>query len=331
MMIGGEWSIKRNGACVLFLTAIIFVSGCGKNIVGPSTPNTVSSQTIENTSSASVSTACVGKGKGFWTQAILQAYLLKFVSPKSLETASLVLSDQLISPEVRKTVYGVVSSRLFKIVVFRTGLGNLLVSKYLRILSECWYPGNNSSPKGYSPEITLLPYKWLHARGFYGDLQTGWGNGHGYHLESYTPAGDYTLVETYSSPGNLYHNETNFNNFLWRINVFPSTGNYAQISFGLGSVQGLLQLDSYSNMREVNGSQIDFNDVWASLTDKSGRCYFASNDGTLEMNLNFIADGSGSGFLKIPNPCGKVVRYEFVQNANGHGYWSVDGGKKHYF
>jgi hypothetical protein len=318
---------------VIFLFLVFVLAGCGQNSMGPTAPTQPSAQTLASAPSANFNAACVNNkptGHRIWTKEMLEGMIWKFVHPgRFSEFCGEVLSGYLTSPEVLRTFHHVVSSRIFNIIIFQTGAGNLIASKALRIVSQVWYPGLGSSPNGFSPEVTLLPFAWSAHRGFSGGFLTAWGDSTGYHLDSYTPAGDHVRIETQSGPGNIYRNEKNFSNFSWYFTEITATGGVGQIFFAvISGIDNRLALDYTTVMHELNDGSIFFSEVWASVKDRSGRCRIFANDGTLDMDLTFDATGAGGGYVTVLIN-NQLDRYDFLQAADGRGTWTKNGGRKH--
>lgn len=309
----------------------ISVSGCGKNIVGPTTPNETSVQAAGGTSAESMDAACFGRSNRFWSRGMLQVFLLRFLTPKMFEdVADDVTGLFLTSPTVRKELRGIVFSPLFRIFMFETGAGRFMFNKTLRVLSRSWYPGIGSSPNEYSPELTLFPYAYSKRRGFHGSMLPGWFMAGGaYTIISTNSAGDRVQYVTSSGEKDVYQNQKEFYAFQWSL--FERTSvSYANINFDVIVNSDRISLYD-THVREHADGDMIFQNVWTSLQDKSSHFGVGCTDGKIDANLTFDATGAGGGTLTLENSAGTMDTFEFVQNATGHGYWTKNGGRKRYY
>jgi hypothetical protein len=315
------------------LIMMLALTGCGRNALGPTAPtlNAASSVSLDSDEDNVLGAECTGPGS-HWTASRVMALLKRFVHHGHIQSlGERILQLYITDPAVRSTVWNVLTSKPFRLVFFEWGLGARLVKDCLRILAYSWYPGLGSTQNGFTPEVTLLPFAWSPAGGFnYPNYLSGWHNGAGFLLESVNPAGHVATLNTFSEPGIIYHNENNLNHFYWQYTVRypdpPAPSDWIQ--FDLNTYGNRITLDSSSMITQPGKVSVSFEDVWAATLDRSAKCYLSDYFGALKARFDFIADGSGSGYLEMPSKHG-VVRYDLVHFADGHGYWTKNGGKRH--
>ncbi len=352
------------GVFLIALTSLTII-GCGKNVVGPTAPQAISSQVLDavqqstavsgaNTDANSLQAACLGnKGKRYrWTHRRFNAFLSKFNPWSVKKFINKVLKLHVDDPEVRKTVKHILSSRLFYIITFRCGLGPYLFKACLRVLMQSWSPGLGTYPDGFdNPEVTLFPYAWNPYSGFYGDLDDlesrGWTNGEGYYLESrnthipetFTSIVTKSYFNNTASGHDIYKNEK-ANEIYWDFKYSPKLGMLSWISMGLflnsTVTQQCIVIKNSSNgapiIREPNGNQIFFGNVRASTQNLAAVCNMSSTKDGLDMKFELDESGKGGGKLFIPNGQGGIDEYYFkVKKANGRSYWTKNDGRKNFF
>jgi len=295
---------------------------------------------LANHSGATVELACnknKGKSKGkdygkkYKQKKVYWLDLLRFKFTEGIVNKFVyqVLNHYVSDPQILDAVKRVVKSKAFRLIAIRLGLGQTLMKSCLQILLESWAPGSGTSPNGFDPEITLLPYAWSPGQGFYGDLLTanGWQNGSGYTCNSSTDDAN-VFQQSTSYPGNIYHNDSNITEFSWNhifynqhnmnINLFVR---YSNSRIYISSTS-----PSYPVIEEADGNLIYFEDIWVSTVDSSARCRIWSTNGKLDMDYELNAEGVGGGSLTL---AGNL--YQIWVEANGHGYWTKNDGKKHRF
>lgn len=328
---------------------LLFLSGCGKNPTGPVTSQAAAGQSLSNTAGAasdssgdegSVSAACHGRQgyRGWWSNARYYAFLMKLTPQLIQHFYSTVIPGTFADPEARNRITDILRSRIFHIVFFNCGVGYELFRTWLRIVAHSWAPGNNTNPNDFTPEITLLPYKYKPCRGFYGDFLDGWGNGNGYHLEAVNPLTDRCEVQTFTYPGNLFHNELNISELNWCYyyvpkEYVPDEGRIpcsARFRFNFDAANHRLVFNPLSNYLNEDGTIIQVTQGWASTQDKSGLCRIFSTDSRLVLYLEFNPAGEGQGSLNLRNAKGETDVYEFTVFANGHGFYTKNG-RRHCF
>lgn len=312
--------------------------------MGPTAPQAKSSQALDavqqsttisapSVDSNSFQAGCFrGKRRGNpWSQARYYAYLMKFNPGSVRKFGNILCKGYFTDPEVKRTVRRILRCRLFYIITFRCGLGRYLFKACLGVLKHSWFPGPGTNPGGFDPEVTLFPYAWNPHCGFYGPLMLGWYSFHNgttyYKYDHYnvTPNGDRTEVSTYSYDGDIYQNQNNINQFGWYFLYTDKTGNQGSIKLKVDYLDSTLGIHNMTEIVEMDANHISFREVWASTRDKSGCCRITSSD--LDMNLNFEPSGKGGGHLKIGDDL-----YEFTVRKGGrHGFWTKNGGRKHYF
>lgn len=323
---GRTWAVLLGVAFMMFT-----LTGCGKNVLGPTAPTltTAANASLSDAGDQVLDAECTKPGS-FWNHGRLNSLIQRLVHVKHIHW----LVEQLVNafftdPAVRETFWNIVSSKPFQLIAVDWGLGALLLQDSIRILAYSWYPGLGSTQNGFEPEVTLLPFAWSPAGGFdYPNYLSGWHNGVGYALTSVNPEGNTVTLSTYSQPGNIFQNQQNLDFFSWRYRRHPVSGPDDWLQFDLNTFGDRLTLDSTSQITQPPNFSISFEDVWASTADKSARCYLSDYLGTLLVRFEFAPDGSGGGFMEIPTKHG-VVRYDLTHYANGHGYWTKDGGKPH--
>jgi hypothetical protein len=324
----------------VFALTSLTLAGCGKNVVGPSMPNSVPAAGIDNQDSAGImpmgntSEEACGK-KGGWTQVHYRDYLLKltphFVSFICKHIAGKWFGDEAVT----KTVENITESRLFNIIMFRCGVGPLIMMKTLKILSNTWSPWPNINPRNCTPKVTLFPYAWDLHQGFYGEIRPGWQKNGGYYTKITDPQLDYVGMDTGSQDVDIYQNAVPIRHFQWQYGFAPADGLSSQrLGFSIDNFYWDKQLviGSDYTLLDDNGPRIIVREVWASTETKAARCKIASeNTDWLNMDLKFVADGSGGGTMDIIGWNGKINHYEFTVLANGHGFYTENGGGQRRF
>lgn len=323
------------------------LTGCGKNTMGPTSPDSLTTQTAQGVATDAaevvpelkegVSETLCHNGYGHkWSSHMYRWYLwkcnpwfmhhlIKFLVNKWFEDAALTAR-----------VDSILKSAVFNIILYKCGVGPLLTLKSIKLLSKTWFPGLNTNPRGCDPEITLLPYAWNWGQGFYGDRLPGWGNGNGYYLASRTPEQDYVNLDVKSFLNNVFMNESSIYAIQWRYTYFPfdmENGDIPQrLRARFTNAYWDKRLVFDDTLLEEDHSKIIVEELWASTEDKSARCKIISQNAEwLNMDLQFDATGAGGGTVDIQNWRGQVVHYVFVVNGSGHGYYTKNGGKKRRF
>lgn len=332
--------------CVFALTLV--VCGCGKNVAGPTAPGILTKATtaqavevdaaevVPELADTSVREAnCRGKKRN-WSRYRYRYYLLKF-NPWLIR----IITNQIVKkwfddPDLTKRFKSIVNSRMFYIVTFRCGVGPMLFLKSLKILAKTWMPGLGTNPRNCNPEITLLPYRFSMWKGFYGERIPGWDNSDGYHVRGTTPEGALIFLETKSYTNNIFMNESPIFDILWRYDYFPMDKSKGDVPQALR----LRFINAYWDKEmivddaklEENFARIYVDELWASTENKSAVCKIAShNTDLLNIDLKFNKFGAGGGTVDIKNWRGKINHYKFKVKANGHGYYTKNGGRKRKF
>jgi hypothetical protein len=332
-----------------FALTSLTLSGCGKNVVGPSAPGTLTKTTqaqavdadaaevvAELADDSGMDANCHGRNKKVWSRYMFRYYLFKFnpwvVNRITNQIVRKWFEDEALTKRFRK----ITKSRMFYIVTFRCGVGPMLFLKSLKILAKTWVPGLNTNPRNTDPEITLLPYRFRLGQGFYGERLPGWGNGNGYHVEGSTPEGDLIFLETKSFASNIFMNESPIYAIQWRYSYFP-------VDMSNGDIPQALRMrftNAYWDKKmivddaklEEDGARIYVDEMWASTENKSAVCKISSlNTEDLNIDLQFDELGAGGGTVDIKSWRGRINHYEFVVRANGHGYYIKNGGRKRRF
>jgi len=353
----GCWEMKREGykffiGLVVIALTILTLSGCGKNVVGPTAPESLTSssntqalaaidpdaaEVVPELSGSTVESACHHRGKKKWSRYMYHRYLFKFRPWRVKRIGRLIIEEWFDDPDLTRTICNILSSRLFYIVTFRCGVGPLLFIKSLKILSQTWFPGLNTNPQGCDPEVTLLPYRWNLRNGFYGDRLPGWTNGNGYQFQARTPEQDYVSLETKSYTNNIYQNETPIFTILWRYVYFPLEYVPGErftriIRLRFSNAYWDKKFIIHDSRIEEDHEKVAVEELWASTENKSARCKIVSyNTDLLNIDLQFDETGAGGGTVDIKNWWGKINHYEFVVYSNGHGYYTKNGGRKRRF
>ncbi len=344
---------------VLVITLIAFasltLSGCGKNTLGPTAPAALAPQAAPAVLADGVSApdevvaaGSSGGNNGYgyvkgrkkaWQHHHFSHYrrLLNYLFVRFF--ARYLALKWFEDPDVFHTVKRIVNSPMFFVVYVRCGVGDFLVNKVLRILSDTWFPGIGTNPSGCDPEVTLLPFRWKMGRGFYGGRLDGWGKNDVYKLESWTPDLDCVSLETNSHEVDIYENQTPIITYKWKYDFKPfDSVNGVSRFIGLKVKHQpwdkilIIPGGKYDTRIRENGNCIIADDVWASTENKSACCSVSSlGTGGLTINLLFAEDGSGDGSLDIERN-GSNDHYEFVVKCNGHGYYikNYDGRKRRF-
>ncbi|MEW6515703.1 MAG: hypothetical protein AB1439_02185 [candidate division FCPU426 bacterium] len=326
--------------------------------MGPTAPATLVAQKVssiqtdpvagaeaDSSGTNGVEAACHGGGGGGghhqgWTEQLRHHYLGMCNHGLLHKFAMLVIGGWFQDQALTNTVENIITSKLFKIVIFKCGIGPILFWQSLLMVSETWYPGLDTNPAQCDPEITLLPYRWNRCSGFYGDYLSEWGNGRGYHLHSVTPKNDIVELFTSSSLNNIYHNEKPIITLQWNYSFIADpvnnpTGKNKSLFLSLANEYYINRLTLfYAEPRFYkNGDErLEAEEVWSSTANKSGRCKIVTRNGDLlNMDLEFDANGVGGGTVDIRSWSGQVNHYVFVVNGYDHGYYTKNGGKKHHF
>jgi hypothetical protein len=309
--------------------------------MGPTSP-TLSLNAEEMSESQALqeySIAChMGEG-GLGRRAWLYRFLMGLTPAKVLQTSDDVAEGYFTDPQVKARIKSILSSRLFYIVVFHHGAGWVLVDMFFRIVSHAWSPNPNENPGDFPVKVTLLPYDWDRHQLFHGGLHAGWvlPRPGAYVLDQYNAdhkrvnIGTTTIAEELID-GDLYQNQSNFKLYRWQFStgVSPASAS-VWFQYNPEPVAQLLSFERSSTFMDEYFNTLIFDEVWASTKDKSARCQINSYPACLTTDFTFAADGSGSGFMDIKNVFGTMTHYEYTQYANGHGYWTKNGGKKHKF
>jgi hypothetical protein len=313
------------------LVMLLALAGCGRNPLGPTAPTLNSTSTASLDSDDNVLSAECTKPGSYWNKGNAVSLIQRLIHRNHVTTLGETLLNVFFTDaNVRRTVGNILVSKPFHLVALDWGLGHLLLRDCLRILAYAWFPGLGSSPQGFAPEVTLLPFAWSAAGFDYPNFLSSWHNGDGYQIQSFNPEGVEAIIQTNSRPGNIYANEKDFNLFSWRFRLKYPSGLNDWIEFNLNSWNDRLTLDPSSQITQTPGKvSISFGDVWASTVNKSARCQITDYFGSLNMDLVFAEDGSGGGFVEIALRRNRLVRYELTHFADGHGYWTKDGGKQH--
>lgn len=330
---------------VIALASTLLTTGCGKNVMGPTAPSALKASSVQvvtadasGSEEGTVDAAC-HKGKK-WTDHYLRHYLGLFNYGQVKRWTMFFIRDWFQDEDLTNTMHNILSSRLFYIVTFKCGVGTVLAWETLKILAETWFPGLGTNPAQCDPEITLFPYRWNSDCGFYGEFLSEWGNGRGYHLTSYTPKNDKIELFTSSSINNIYKNVKPVISLQWNYAFIPDEVNNPNgkpkiLFYSFANMYYIERLTLFWAQPQflVDGDeQIIGQEVWASTQDKSARCKIVSqNSNLLNMDLQFDATGVGGGTVAVRNWHGQVDSYFFDVKANGHGYYTKNGGKKHYF
>lgn len=339
---------------IVIALASMLGTGCGKNVMGPTAPTALVAQQVGGSHIASadsvslpgmedgtVEAACHGKGGGKkWGEHHFRHYQGLFNYGQVKRWTMFLIREWFQDPELITTVDNILSSRLFFIVTFKCGVGPLMFLESLKILAETWFPGLGTNPAQCTAEITLLPYRWDPNSGFYGAFLSEWGNGRNYHLTSFTPKNDKIEMFTGSSINNIYQNQKPIDIISWEYNFIANAINNPTgvdkslvLSFANMYPEDRLILFPFNAQFFQRGDEkVIANEVWASTKNKSARCLIVSQDtNLLNMDLQFDATGAGGGTVAVRNWRGFVDQYVFVVKANGHGYYTKNGGKKHNF
>ncbi len=326
---------------VLMLSALlVMTAGCGKNAVGPTTPSmSLESEELSDTAAMQeYSIACHRGEGGLGPRAWMYRFMMRLTPVKILQTSDEISEGYFTDPEVKRTVKRVLTSRLFYLIAFNHGAAYLMVDTFIRIISNAWSPEGDENPGAFPAKVTLFPRDWNRHQLFHGQLQAGWLNpGPGrYVMDQYNATNQRVTLNTSTidmdTDGDFYQNQNNFRVYRWYFGTSINLAR-AKVSFQYNPEPDmrLLSFDGQSTFTDEDGSMIIFDEVWASVKDKSARCHIRSSSGVLDINLTFAADGSGSGSMDIRNVFGATTHYDYVQYANGHGYWKKNGGKKRGF
>ena len=328
--------------------AVILTAGCGHNTMAPAMPDGQALQTGESgaevwtldENSGMVTANCrrVRANQG-WTERFMRR-LSRFFSrlPVVQKVYRRVFTRYVTDPDAQAALKRVLRARLTRLVVVRFGVGPLLIKDSLKILTQAWLPGSQTSPNGFDPELTLIPYDFHFRRGFYGAMHEGWGNGNGYHFQSFNADQDQARLTTHTLPVNMYQNETGVITWSWRYAYTPSVYDpsadrvpkYIHLSFQNRYYNNNISFGG-DTFWDIDANRIHVQEAWASTSDKSGRLSIFSTDGRLNADLTFAADGSGGGTMDVEDFWGRIHHYEITQWANGHGYYIKDGGRKRRF
>jgi hypothetical protein len=327
------------GIFLLNIVIVFALSGCGKNSMGPSTPTLQNypQQVFSSEPEGDFQVACKEQ-EHYWPQRE-RGRILGFLTEPMIEfIANYLTSRYMTFPEFKINLHRVIETRLFRIVVFRMGVGQMIMKKFLRIVSQTWAPGWGTNPMNFNYEISLLPYDFSFARGFHGLFHPGWGNGNGYHLESFAANGDRVIVQSKTAITNIYQNQTNVQDIEWFYQYVPTvydpstnrTAKGARISFNYAPYSHRFGFSYQTNLDE-NADTISLFDVSASCIDQSANVSVGSSQGKLNIQMTFNAQGIGSGTLDILNSHGFIDHYEIVTTSYDHGYWTKNGNPRNRF
>lgn len=347
------------------IASALVITGCGQNVVGPTAPeitNPTTSPTMAAASDAAqpgtttlatdgqVSASCFG---GYGNSKAAKKYKIKIKKnryKKFLMRMKAHLQRNLCFWRHRFYTFFaghwigmyigdgtlndlLTSHRLFFKVVLRHHLDRVVMQTAADIVTQTWAPGEGTDPAGYDPEVTLVPFRWRPHAGFYGQMYPGWtaepsyGTDH-YTFQQYNANHDFIGIDTQSFYVDVYKNQHDMVRYQWRYANKIEDGPYMNILIDLSNnIAGNEERFSVELLDiEGNKTLIDFRN---SKVDKSAFYRLYRTDHTLELKLTFDETGAGSGFLDILNRRGAMDHYEYVVNAHGWGYWTLNGGRKH--
>lgn len=346
------------GNKLLVCSAIIFIalgsitiSGCGKNAMGPTAPEVVNqpaavaappAMTAEPApdENAETEAACVrhpskiNKGKNFkryiWNwRSHVPSFMLKFYAHVLCGWYGRLSTF----PHPLKHL---VSNKLFMALMIKFGEDRVIMEKVLAVLALGWAPGDGTNPGNFEVESTLLPKEWNPGRGFYGELKPGWfthvNSVVGYEFYSTNAEGVKLQVVSGSTPGNIYDNASDVRMFEWIFSYLEPAPNWRVAGINMKLDNRMSDRLSFEgSIFELDSTEISIN-IYMNKNDKAA-FFSVENIGTgdFKLQLTFLADGSGTGFVKVKNSCGEIDTYNYTIDPHGRGYYTKNGGHKHYF
>jgi hypothetical protein len=329
-------------ALFLALGSLTF-SGCGKNVMGPTSPQVAPSAASQATTPGSTvgtatkpgetDAACVrereqqNRGKHY------DKYVWSWKGDVAKYTRNFwehIVASWYADFQIPNPFQHLTSNALFLMLVHKFDLDDAIMAKTLEVLSLSWAPGWNTNPGNFTPEVSLLPMDWNQCKGFQQPLYTGWkthfNSVKGYEFHATNPDGDLCNITAGSAPYNVFNNEKGvIELFEYEYEYYNHLNQTAMANFQLRHY-GLPELDFTGSITSLDGNIISILITLAD-TDKSGVYNIQTPE--IWLQLRFAADGSGGGFVKKGQNHQYTDDYEYTVDKHGCGYYTLNGGEKH--